>query len=157
MKLGGGDVSLADSLDERINEQVPGMCCELIYTSGTTGKPKGVMLSHDNISFDARAAFQHYSLNTNDDCMVSYLPLSHIAGQIADIFGPLATGTQIYFARRDALKGTLADTLKVVRPTLFFAVPRVWEKFMEKMKAIGAQNSTMKRWIGMILNLVESL
>lgn len=52
----------------------------------------------------------------------------------------LGTGTIVTFARPDALQGTLVDTLREVRPTMFFAVPRVWEKFEERLKEIGNQS-----------------
>lgn len=73
----------------------------------------------------------------------------------------MAVGAAMYFAQPDALKvlisysrimltllqGSLGATLKEVRPTLFLGVPRVWEKIFEKMKEVGAQNSTLKKWI----------
>ena len=55
---------------------------------------------------------------------VSYLPLSHIAAQVADIYMPIATCATVCFAQPDALKGTLLNTLREVQPTLFFGVPR---------------------------------
>jgi acyl-CoA synthetase (AMP-forming)/AMP-acid ligase II len=63
---------------------------------------------------------------TPDDVMISYLPLSHIAAQITDLHLPMKLGYQVYFANPDALKGSLGATLKDVRPTVFFGVPRVW-------------------------------
>lgn len=53
--------------------------------------------------------------------------------------GHLFNSCEIYFARPDALQGTLVDTLKYARPTMFFAVPRVWEKFEDKLKEVAAQ------------------
>lgn len=71
----------------------PGHCAVLIYTSGTTGAPKGVMLSNDNIIFNAKSIciefydrnFSYTNLSTEDFRTVSYLPLSHIAGLIYDL------------------------------------------------------------------------
>jgi long-chain-fatty-acid--CoA ligase ACSBG len=70
----------------RIRMQKPGNCCNLIYTSGTTGNPKGVMLSHDNLTWTARALESTYGqLIGYKGRLVSFLPLSHIAGQVVDI------------------------------------------------------------------------
>ncbi|CAM9340352.1 unnamed protein product [Sphacelaria rigidula] len=69
--------------------------------------------------------------------MVSYLPLSHIAAQVIDIHGPMYLGSCTYFAQPDALRGSLVVTLRDVQPTVFFGVPRVWEKMYEKMQEIG--------------------
>ncbi|XP_062452372.1 long-chain-fatty-acid--CoA ligase ACSBG2 [Rhea pennata] len=126
----------------------PNQCCTLIYTSGTTGQPKGVMLSHDNLTWTAAAAGRFIQLSDatkKQELVVSYLPLSHIAAQMIDIWLPLTFGAQVFFAQPDALKGTLIDTLREVRPTAFLGVPRVWEKMEEKMKCVGAKSSALKR------------
>lgn len=70
--------------------------------------------------------------------IVSYLPLSHIAGLCFDVLNHLFNCCEIYFAKPDALQGTLGETLTWARPTLFLAVPRIWEKFEEKLKEIAA-------------------
>lgn len=111
----------------------PGNCCTLIYTSGTTGPPKAVMISHDNLTWTVRNIIEHYMDANHEDRVVSYLPLSHIAAQLNDIHCVMALGASVWFAQPDALKGSLTNTLKEVRPTFFFAVPRVWEKIQEKM------------------------
>lgn len=89
------------------------------------------MLTHDNITWTCRTMLKCTPKGYMDasDVMVSYLPLSHIAAQQLDMYMPICTGCQVYFAQPDALKGTLAVTLKEARPTVFFGVPRVWEKF----------------------------
>lgn len=143
----GKDVPDAE-LDKIISSQKPNQCCTLIYTSGTTGQPKGVMLSHDNITWTATAAGKTVRLREATDqqeTVVSYLPLSHIAAQMIDIWLTMKYGGATYFAQPDALKGSLANTLREVRPTAFMGVPRVWEKMQEKMKAVGAKSSTIKR------------
>ncbi|CAN0135901.1 unnamed protein product, partial [Ectocarpus sp. 12 AP-2014] len=68
---------------------------------------------------------------------VSYLPLSHVAGQLLDMHAPMAVASSVWFAQPDALKGSLVKTLREVRPTTFVGVPRVWEKMYEKMQEIG--------------------
>ena len=108
-------------------------CCCLIFTSGTTGHPKAVMLSHDNLLFVAKSGCTFERMEMTKEAIVSYLPLSHIAAQIVDIFAVLFTAGCTYFAERDALKGSLAKTLRQVRPTRFLGVPRVYEKMQKKM------------------------
>lgn len=94
-----------------MDKQKPGQCCVLIYTSGTTGNPKGVMLSHDNIVFSGSILGQD-TINSvpNDEQIqpeemriVSYLPLSHIAGLQFDITNTILFGCCCYFAKPDAL------------------------------------------------------
>ncbi len=97
----------------------------LIYTSGTTGPPKGVMLSHRNLAWTASVALDITGVNEND-CSLSYLPLSHIAEQMFTVHVPATSGAAVYYAESiDAVP----DNLKEVQPTVFFGVPRIWEKF----------------------------
>ncbi|NXY20577.1 ACBG2 ligase, partial [Atrichornis clamosus] len=135
-------------LREVIAAQKPNQCCTLIYTSGTTGQPKGVMLSHDNLTWTAAAAGRFISLTDakeRQEQVVSYLPLSHIAAQMSDIWSAMTFGVQVFFAQPDALKGSLVETLREVRPTAFLGVPRVWEKMEEKMKSVGMKSSALRR------------
>lgn len=78
-----------------------------MYTSGTTGNPKGVMLSHDNYIWTAHSLenFENSLIKSNpdQDRIVSYLPLSHVAGQLFDIVMPLKRGIHVYFAEPTAL------------------------------------------------------
>jgi len=119
-----------DSVDEqayldRVEALEPDALATLIYTSGTTGPPKGVMLSHRNLSWTAGKAIDIVETSPND-CSLSYLPLSHIAEQMFTIHTPITTGSRIYFAESiDAVP----ENLKEVQPTVFFGVPRIWEKF----------------------------
>ena len=64
-------------------------CCALIYTSGTTGQPKGAMMSHDNLTWTARISNEFLSANSKD-IFLSYLPLSHSAAQMIDVWMPIA-------------------------------------------------------------------
>ena len=81
----------------------------------------------------------------SEERVLSYLPLSHIAGMMLDGVVPLTIGVytkgwcSVNFARPYDLKAsTIGDRLKAVRPTVFFGVPRVWEKIQEKLLAVGA-------------------
>lgn len=124
----------------------PGNCASLIYTSGTTGPPKAVMISHDNLTWTASVVVNRAFPYLNEtDRIISYLPLSHIAAQLIDIYGGMATGWTTYFAQPDALKGSLGKTMVEVKPTFFFGVPRVWEKIYEKMQEIGSRTTGIKR------------
>ncbi len=115
---------------------------QMIYTSGTTGHPKGVMLSHHNLCWTAVHLAKCHQVGP-DDVLLSYLPLSHIAEQVCSIYGPLITGLQVYFARSFE---QLGDDLREVRPTLFFGVPRVWEKFKARAEAgLASQPRVRKR------------
>ncbi|XP_072243592.1 long-chain-fatty-acid--CoA ligase ACSBG2-like [Leuresthes tenuis] len=143
MKLG------EDVPNEQLNAMIDSLraneCCTLIYTSGTTGNPKGVMLSHDNMTWTAHTASSMINANYGVEVIVSYLPLSHVAAQMVDIWVCMSFGGITYFAEPDALKGTLVNTLKEARPTLFLGVPRVWEKMQESMKAVGAKASPLRK------------
>ena len=133
-----------DDVEKKAGAVVAGQCCSLIYTSGTTGNPKAVMISHDSLTWTAHVGFIDVFKCTSEEHVLSYLPLSHIAGQMMDVVAPILTGCTLHFARPDALKGSLKDTLGEVRPTVFFGVPRVWEKFGEAMKAKAATPGSMK-------------
>ncbi|XP_053575846.1 long-chain-fatty-acid--CoA ligase ACSBG1 [Bombina bombina] len=135
-------------LDDVINLQKPNQCCVLIYTSGTTGNPKGVMLSHDNITWTAGQASEAGEMippEIQQEIIVSYLPLSHIAAQIYDLWTGIKWGEHVYFANPDALKGTLVDTLREAQPTSHMGVPRIWEKMMERIKEASAQAGIVRR------------
>ena len=141
-------------LQERMDAQKPGHCCTLIYTSGTTGNPKAVMISHDNILYEARCVAAEMPMVGNDgteERIISYLPLSHVAGMMVDIVCPIVVSAfqsgwmSANFARPYDLKvGTIGDRLKCVKPTVFLGVPRVWEKIAEKMMAIGKSTKGTK-------------
>jgi len=148
MRIGKEDTN-DDAVLERQRRMAVNECAILVYTSGTTGNPKGVMLSHDNVIWTAKVASRDVlKLNYGKETIVSYLPLSHIAGQMMDIWVPIVNLSTVIFADKMALKGTLLETLQEARPTVFFGVPRVWEKIMEGMKAKGRANKGLKKKIG---------
>ncbi|XP_076977090.1 long-chain-fatty-acid--CoA ligase ACSBG2-like isoform X2 [Tamandua tetradactyla] len=146
MELGD---SIPDSqLDEIMASQKANQCALLVYTSGTTGHPKGVMLSHDNITWLAGALSRDCNLTSppeRQEVVVSYLPLSHIAAQIMDIWVSIKVGALIFFAQPDAFKGSLVNTLREVKPTAFLGVPRIWEKMQEKIKESGSKSSNLRK------------
>ena len=123
------------------------------------------MLSHDNITWTARIGAEHYGWE--QERILSYLPLSHVAANMSNCFFALYAGNEVHFADADVLKTTLVNmpllntctkfendhlpfqimNLRRVRPTKFLGVPRVWEKIAEKMKEIETSNRGMKKVI----------
>ncbi|QSQ15350.1 AMP-dependent synthetase/ligase [Myxococcus landrumensis] len=128
---------------DSVNALKPESLGTLIYTSGTTGHPKGVMLSHHNLTWTTRQLSQAVSFGKKpENIILSYLPLSHIAEQVISLHCPLMLGIQVYFA--DSVEAMPAN-LKDVRPTFFFGVPRVWEKFKAKAEEGLRSQPPLKR------------
>jgi long-chain acyl-CoA synthetase len=125
--LARADATSVAELDARLDAIQPSDLATLIYTSGTTGPPKGVMLSHHNLSFTSQTLIDVGGAAAGDDVSLSYLPLSHIAEQMGTIHMPTTAGrTTVFFAES---LDKVPDNIKEVRPTVFFGVPRIWEKF----------------------------
>jgi len=142
--LAKGDDVEASALMARVEALEPQGLATLIYTSGTTGPPKGVMLSHDNLAWTAKIAEEIVGAGPSDT-MLSYLPLSHIAEQMFSIHVPLTCGASVHFARSIA---HVAEDLAQVKPTVFFGVPRIWEKlhagiFAKASKATGLKKKLL--------------
>jgi long-chain acyl-CoA synthetase len=129
-----------------VNALRPEGLATLIYTSGTTGTPKGVMLSHANLVWTAEHLMRATDVGSDDEVLLSYLPLAHIAEQMLSLHGPLYVGAEVYFAR--ALE-TLPEDLRDARPTLFFGVPRVWEKFKGRLEeALREASASRQKAVG---------
>jgi long-subunit acyl-CoA synthetase (AMP-forming) len=141
--LEGGSAVEEAEIDRRIAAARPDDVCTLIYTSGTTGDPKAVMLTHRNISWIAEKIVQLLDVGV-EDRLLSYLPLSHIAEQIASLYISMATGACVHFAES---VDKLGENLREVRPHVFLGVPRVWEKIQAGIQAAGAQNPPLKKKI----------
>jgi long-chain acyl-CoA synthetase len=128
-----GESSDGDAeLESRLAALQPADLATLIYTSGTTGPPKGVMLSHANLAWTSQMLIDIGGGKTDGDTSLSYLPLSHIAEQMGTIHMPATAGSTVYFAESI---DKLADNVKECRPTVFFGVPRVWEKYHATLSA----------------------
>jgi long-chain acyl-CoA synthetase len=118
----------------------------LVYTSGTTGPPKGAMLSHRNILF--QLGYAHFAAEPRPgDQQLSFLPLSHIAERTFTVFYPLRTGATVNFAESI---DTVPENIREVAPAVFFAVPRIWEKFYSgvalRMRDATALGRLAYRW-----------
>jgi long-chain acyl-CoA synthetase len=141
----GEDSEAADKLRA---ELAPRDLATVVYTSGTTGQPKGVMLSHQNLSFNALAAFAgfpDYRPGEGGEVAISFLPLAHSL-QRTLCYAVLAHGTTIYFSSREHL----GEDFAFVRPTVFAAVPRVLEKARERIVArveeLAGLRGRLARW-----------
>lgn len=124
----------------------------IIYTSGTTGTPKGVMQQYKSLSGVGGKAASVYGM-TADDRLISYLPLSHVAERTAVEMVSLYTGNTIYFA--ESLE-TFGDDIKRAKPTLFFAVPRIWSKFYQRAsEAISPKKLNVLLKIPLLNNIIR--
>ncbi|MFN2318848.1 MAG: long-chain fatty acid--CoA ligase [Dermatophilaceae bacterium] len=143
--LRASDPDLLTRLDA---EKTPEDLVTLIYTSGTTGPPKGAMLSADNIAFGTDVFAEDDGMFgadglTQDDVLVSYLPLSHVVERGVTTWGGLRNGTIVHFA--ESIDTVVAD-LAEVQPTVLFAVPRIWEKIQASVAIRMANASRLKRF-----------
>ena len=112
----------------------------IIYTSGTTGEPKGVVLTHNNLSSNEEVSAESFAMSP-DDTAVSFLPLSHVYERVI-AYAYLFRGVHIaYVERMDDLPQALLEG----RPTLSAAVPRVFEKLYANITQKGHQNTGVKR------------
>jgi len=120
----------------------PDALATICFTSGTAGRPKGVMLSHENILANV-AGCRATGMARPDDVFLSLLPLSHMFERTGGYYLPLAIGARVVYARGVA---HLAEDLANQRPTKMFAVPRIFEKLAARIRAGGA-GSPWKRWM----------
>jgi long-chain acyl-CoA synthetase len=97
----------------------------LIYTSGTTGKPKGAMISHANLMAAARLYSEAYAQHADDERMC-FLPLCRSDERVVGVYTALRTGTRLNFVENPE---TVPENVREIAPTVFGAVPRIWEKF----------------------------
>jgi long-chain acyl-CoA synthetase len=126
--------------EKLIEGSKPGELALLVYTSGTTGPPKGAMLSHRNVIFQIRNADAFIPMSQDDE-QLAFLPLCHVAERTFTAFLPLRSGAIANFA--ESIE-TVAENVREVAPTTFFAVPRIWERFYSSI-AIRMKEAT---WTG---------
>lgn len=142
--LSSTDDARDDDLDSRDTHTI-------VYTSGTTGTPKGVMLSHANLLSNAFAVTDKIPIYPSDR-FLSFLPLSHILERTAGYYVPLFHGAAIYYTRGTQ---TLADDIKIARPTVLVCVPRVFEKVHEKILAKFSRTRIVHSAFKMGLSIAE--
>ncbi len=145
-----------DAVVGRMAEARPDDVMTLVYTSGTTGPPKGAMLTNAKTEFSITRIIGENGLRgtrvpTADDLVVTYLPLCHVAERIFSTWHMVSCGLSLNFAE---LIETVTVNLREVQPTLFFAVPRIWEKLHATVLIKGSDSSPFKRlWLRFSLHL----
>ena len=144
-ELGDGELALHPTVvDERSAAIHLEDLATIVYTSGTTGPPKGAMLTHGNIAANIDHVTAVVPIGP-DDRFLSFLPLSHIAERTVSHFGQILSGGETWFARSLV---SVPDDLLDCRPTIFFAVPRVWEKFREGIREKVEESPLPQRQLG---------
>jgi long-chain acyl-CoA synthetase len=114
-----------DAVMQRVQQVRPQDLAILVYTSGTTGKPKGAMHSHTGLVYTVRGYNTLIARGESDECMC-FLPLCHIAERLGGEYFALYTGSKLNFVENPE---TVPENVREIAPTVFTAVPRVWEKF----------------------------
>jgi long-chain acyl-CoA synthetase len=138
------DVAAADSdldVEASAAEIVPDDLITLIYTSGTTGPPKGVQISHRNV-MAALSAIEELIDFPRDGRVISWLPSAHVAERVAHHYIPIVYGLQVTCCPNAR---EILAYLPEVRPSWFFAVPRIWEKLKAGLEAMAASQPSEQR------------
>jgi long-chain acyl-CoA synthetase len=110
----------------RMEQVAPEDVSMLIYTSGTTGPPKGAMLTHRNLMWMGQAITTENPMNDTDE-VLSFLPLCHVFEQLFSVMGHITHGYTVNFIEN---LETVTDNMIEVSPTVGYAVPRIWEKYL---------------------------
>jgi long-chain acyl-CoA synthetase len=146
------------AVERKMEEATADDLITLVYTSGTTGPPKGAMLTNSNFSFcvdnvinvegrmQSSGMFGKGKGPNPNDIILTYLPLCHIAERIFSTWTSVACGCQLNFA--ESIE-TVQQNLREIQPTIFFSVPRIWEKIHATVAIKGRDATFFKRlWFG---------
>lgn len=115
----------------------------LVYTSGTTGPPKGAMHANRSVTHQMRHANDFIPARENEDRLI-FLPLCHVAERIGGYYISVALGSVMNFAESPE---TVPDNLREVQPTIFLAVPRIWEKFYSAITIALKDATRLQQWV----------
>ena len=137
----GADTSNQDVVEDRKNNVTTQDLATIIYTSGTTGKPKGVMLSHQNIVSNVLNSAQRIPFEPGKNTALSFLPICHIFERMI-LYLYQYYGVSVYFG--ESIE-KISDNIKEVRPNVITAVPRLLEKVYDKIYAKGAELTGIKK------------
>ena len=137
----GKDTSNQDVVEDRKNNVKPLELATIIYTSGTTGKPKGVMLSHNNIVSNVLDSSDRIPFDVGKSRALSFLPICHIYERMVTYIYQYY-GCAIYFG--ESIE-KISDNIKEVQPTVMTGVPRLIEKVYDKIIAKGSELTGIKK------------
>jgi long-chain acyl-CoA synthetase len=134
------------AFDARVKAIKPEDLATIIYTSGTTGEPKGVMLTHGNLASNISITTKPFGFSAKDTC-ISFLPLSHVTARHLDYALMCDEVVLAYCPKFDQIR----DAMQAVKPTLFVAVPRVYEKIRQGVE--GKSHGVKKRILNWALSV----
>ena len=137
----GTDTSNQEEVEKLMNAVSPNDLATLIYTSGTTGRPKGVMLSHNNLVTNAIESSKRFPIEDGKTKALSFLPLCHVYERML-IYLYQFRGVSIYYAES---LDKISDNLKETSPHVMTAVPRLLEKVYDKIYAKGTELTGIKK------------
>ena len=137
----GKDESNQDVVEDRKKNVKPEELATIIYTSGTTGKPKGVMLSHNNIVSNVLDSASRIPFEEGTSVALSFLPICHIFERVI-LYIYQYYSVSIFFA--ESIE-KVSDNIKEVKPTVFTVVPRLLEKVYDKIYAKGSELKGIKK------------
>ncbi|MBC9798151.1 AMP-dependent synthetase/ligase [Sinomicrobium weinanense] len=137
----GKDDANQEEVEARKKSIKPEDLATLIYTSGTTGRPKGVMLSHNNLVSNVLSCSERVPLNAGNSRALSFLPICHVFERMV-VYLYQYYGISVYFAESIDKMG---DNLKEVSPNVMTVVPRLLEKVYDKIYAKGAELTGIKK------------
>jgi long-chain acyl-CoA synthetase len=153
LELGRGHREANPGMVEKIMAQATGDdVITLVYTSGTTGPPKGAMLTNANFAFNSEVLIANEDRTPDgkplgpDDQILTYLPLCHVAERIFSTWSSVSRGPCLNFA--ESIE-TVQQNLREIQPTIFFAVPRIWERIHASIAIKGRDATWFKKfWFG---------
>ncbi len=137
----GKDTSNQDVVEDRKSNVKPEDLATIIYTSGTTGRPKGVMLSHNNLVSNVLASTKRVPLDYGKDIALSFLPICHVFERMI-LYLYQYCGVTIYFA--ESIE-KLSENAQEIKPNVMTAVPRLYEKIYDKIYAKGVELTGIKK------------
>ena len=136
-----GDLVVGKSFEEMIKSIPSSETAIIVYTSGTTGPPKGAMITHENLRFASITWGLVYEYRQDDE-VLSYLPLCHVAERVISVANAVYHGYVVNFGEDT---NSFMEDLREVQPTFFLGVPRVWEKMLAAIQIRSNDATWLKR------------